>query len=413
MRACSLRHPPLQRGGGVEGGGVFPKAANTAVLKSHCGCLPPDILNQMHGNHADHGGQFFDDIGSRFDHLERRSNIINADVLDAWYDPSPRVIKAISDHLPWLIKTSPPTHGDGLRRTIAETRNIPSEAILTAGGSSQLIFALLPHLVPPASEALTLEPCYGEYTHFLETVLQPKLQRFILSPSLKFNPNWDEVNERARDAAFVGIVNPNSPTGNIWDKHEILRLRETMTKNSILWVDETYTDFAGEEHTLEAEASQTPNLIVCKSMSKFYALSGLRIGYVVAHPDLISRLEKFLPPWSVGLVAQVAGVNALLDLDYYRAKAVETAHLRTELETAISQLKGVTLFPSTANFLMVELGAPHTAAAVTTAMRNFGVHVRNCASMGESLGDRFIRVAVKNRSDNHRIVEVLRECLSE
>lgn len=367
----------------------------------------------MHGKHADHGGQFFDDIGTCFDHLEGRSNIINADVLDAWYDPSPRVIKAISDHLPWLTKTSPPTHGDGLRRTIAETRNLPSEAILTAGGSSQLIFAFLPRIVVPGSEALTLEPCYGEYTHFLETVLQATLQRFVLSTSQKFNPNWDEVNERAREAAFVGIVNPNSPTGNIWHKDEILRLRETMNKNSILWVDETYTDFAGEEHTLESEASKTSNLIVCKSMSKFYALSGLRIGYIVAHPDLISRLEKFLPPWSVGLVAQVAGVNALLDLDYYRAKAVETALLRTELETAISQLEGVTVFPSNANFIMVELAAPHSAGAVTTAMRNSGVHIRNCASMGDSMGDRFIRIGVKNRSDNHSILEALTEALKE
>ena len=87
-----------------------------------------------------HGGAFFDAIGDRFDDLSRIQTVINADVLDAWYDPAPEVQKMITNELPWTIKTSPPTRAEGLIKVIAENRNVSNNSILPGAGSSDLIF---------------------------------------------------------------------------------------------------------------------------------------------------------------------------------------------------------------------------------------------------------------------------------
>jgi len=89
---------------------------------------------------CNHGGAFFGAIGEDFRCLERRHEVINADVLDAWFAPSPRVVSAVSDHLSWLLRTSPPTSCAGMVRAIASARNIPAECVVPAAGSSELIF---------------------------------------------------------------------------------------------------------------------------------------------------------------------------------------------------------------------------------------------------------------------------------
>src|SRR5204863_5230528 len=96
--------------------------------------------------HASHGGASFDALGTDFQRLDRRGDIVNADVLDAWYDPSPRAVAAIAEHLPWLLRTSPPTHADGLRRAIAQARGLALENVMVGAGSSALAYMALPHV---------------------------------------------------------------------------------------------------------------------------------------------------------------------------------------------------------------------------------------------------------------------------
>jgi len=113
-----------------------------------------------------HGGAFFEAVGAKFDALDRSSRIINADVLDAWFPPSPKVLAALTDYLPWLLRTSPPTGCEGLIETIAEVRGIRRENILPGAGSSDLIFRALRQWITPTSHALILDPTYSEYATY-------------------------------------------------------------------------------------------------------------------------------------------------------------------------------------------------------------------------------------------------------
>ena len=94
------------------------------------------------GDRCYHGGAFFEAVGEGFDNLGRHEGIVNADVLDAWFPPSPSVIAALTDHLPWLVRTSPPTHADGLIAAICKEFGLRDENICVCAGSSDLIFRL-------------------------------------------------------------------------------------------------------------------------------------------------------------------------------------------------------------------------------------------------------------------------------
>ena len=108
-----------------------------------------------------HGGAFFEAIGDEFETLEAASRVISADVLDAWFDPAPAVLDALREHLPFALRTSPPTNAEGMQRVIARSRGVPAESVLVGSGSSDLIFLALRHWLTPASRVLILDPMYG------------------------------------------------------------------------------------------------------------------------------------------------------------------------------------------------------------------------------------------------------------
>ena len=161
-----------------------------------------------------HGGAFFSAIGEAFDRLDRKDTVINADVLDAWFDPAPSVLRKLVDHLAFAVKTSPPTQSEGLQRTIAATRGIAEPSILPGAGSSDLIFAGLKHWVTPQSRVLILDPMYGEYAHVLEEVIGARIDRCRLSRALNYDIDGPSLAAQlATGYDWVVLVNPNSPTG--------------------------------------------------------------------------------------------------------------------------------------------------------------------------------------------------------
>ncbi|HVL38171.1 MAG TPA: histidinol-phosphate transaminase [Fimbriimonadaceae bacterium] len=355
--------------------------------------------------HADHGGAFFEAIGARFDHLGRRRSVINADVLDAWYDPAPRVVRALSEHLPWLIKTSPPTHAEGLVEEVCARRGLDPDHVLLGAGSSSLMYLALPNLVSDGAKVLLPDPMYGEYGHLFGKVLDVRLDRLPLSEAAAFSLDVDEVARRARDASLVVLVNPNSPTGTFVSPSEIRRLLTMLEPHTRLWVDETYVDFVGPGESAEPLVSIHPNLLVVKSLSKFYALSGMRAAYLVADPELLLSLRALTPPWSVGLLAQVAAVMALSDPGYYEARRQETVLLRQELAQELDAL-GLTPFPSVTNFLLVRLPEPR-AQSLTHLLAASDVYIRNCDSISELFAGQFVRIAVKEGEVMRRLVEAV------
>jgi histidinol-phosphate/aromatic aminotransferase/cobyric acid decarboxylase-like protein len=353
-----------------------------------------------------HGGAFFEAIGADFGSLERHRSVINADVLDAWFPPAPGVLAALRDELPWLLRTSPPTGCEGLIAAIAGARGVAEASVLPGAGSSDLIFRALPRWLHRGSRALLLDPTYGEYAHVLEKVIGCTVERLRLERSAGYAVDLGKLLLMVAEGPdVVVIVNPNSPTGRGLRRDEMEVLLEAAPPRTRVWVDETYIDYTGE--SVEGLVCRYDNLIVCKSMSKVYALSGARVAYLCAGPHQLEELRAHTPPWVVSLPAQVAAVKALADPDYYTARRDETHRMRARLAVALAAL-GWDVVPGAANFLLCHLPEVGPAARdLVASCREQGLFLRDAAAMGSGLGERAIRIAVKDVATNRRMIGIL------
>lgn len=363
---------------------------------------------------AYHGGAFFNAIGEDFSKFELSQLIVNADVLDAWFDPSPKALKKIRQYLPYIMKTSPPTHCKGLIKTISKYRKIPKENILVSGGSSDIMFSFFPNLLGKGKKVLILDPMYGEYAHIFQHVLEVELERFKLNKEEDFVVNSDRLLteiQRLRPDMLV-LVNPNSPTGKYLPKKEFIKILKSTPATTLVVIDETYIDYVNPKHSLEVEVKNYKNLVVIKSMSKVYALSGARVGYLVADVEIIDQITQFIPPWPVSMVGQIAGVEALKDIKYYQGKYQETHQLRKQLINGLQKIKGLKIYDSVANYVLVELLDSQVKAGwLVNRLRKQTIFIRDCNSMSSQFENRFIRITVKEAKTNKKIIEAIKKAI--
>jgi histidinol-phosphate/aromatic aminotransferase/cobyric acid decarboxylase-like protein len=367
-----------------------------------------------------HGGAFFAAIGEEFDRLERRGSIVNADVLDAWFPPSPRALRALRGALPWIVRTSPPTQGDGLRRVIARVRDVPPESIVLGAGSSDLIYRALPRWAGPRTRALVLDPTYGEYAHALERVVGCRVERFEVSRAEGFRLDLGRLAGRVGRGAIdlLVLVNPDNPTGRHVPRGELERWLRALPRSTRVWIDEAYVDYVGRDQSLERFAAASANVVVVKSLSKGLALSGARAAYLVAPPPLAEDLRRATPPWVVSLPAQVAAVAALLDPGYYARRLAQTSSLRERFVARLARLarrSGFVVDPGIANWVLLHLDAARspTAAQVVESCARRGVFLRDAGATSRSLGERVLRIAVRPVAEQRRIVAALGAALTD
>ena len=362
---------------------------------------------------AYHGGAFFDAIGREFDHLERIDDIISADVLDAWFPPAPGVLQALSERLEWTVRTSPPTGSEGLIARIAAARGVALEAVLPGAGSSSLIFLAMRQWLTRASRTLTLDPTYGEYAHVFDNVINCRTTRFRLKREDDYQVDLGGLEtELEKEYDLCVIVNPNNPTGRQSPRSALEEVLKRVPEETTIWLDETYVDYVDPNESLERFAAASRNVVVCKSMSKAYALSGLRVGYLCGPPQLIEPLRTITPPWSVSLPEQLAAVMALQDTDYYRMRYAETCRLRESLASALSHVVGMDVVPSVGNYLLCHIPDDGPSAkSLLEACRKQGLYLRDAGITSPTLGDRAVRIAVKDAATNRRIVDILQRVI--
>ncbi|YCM43457.1 histidinol-phosphate transaminase [Verrucomicrobiaceae bacterium 227] len=355
-----------------------------------------------------HGGSFFPAIGTRFQTLDRKDDIINADVLDAWFPPAPGVIDSLTKDLPWLLRTSPPTHCEGLVQTIARARGVDSRNILPGAGSSDLIFRAFREWLTKDSRVLILDPTYGEYIHVLENIIGCQVSRLKLDQNSHYDLDPGILQkELSSNYDLIVLVNPNSPTGRHIPAEKLQAILRTAPPSTRIWIDETYIDYLSKSESLEQFAADRENVIVCKSMSKVYALSGARAAYLCAAPHHLKSLRAITPPWVIGIPSQLAAVRALEDPHYYQIRYQQTHHLRNELAAGLKQLAWHPI-PGVANFILCQL--PHHGPSpheIITKCQRMNLFLRDPGSMGSPSLQRLIRIAVKDAPTNARMLEIL------
>jgi len=322
-------------------------------------------------------------------HAEQRGAIC-CDVLDAWFDPSPMAIQDMAgDGL--AMKTSPDVLAKPLINAIAGARQIDPHCISVGAGSSELMYRVLPGLYGDG-ETVVLDPTYSEYPHLLQRDGRP-IRRVSLCKENGFRASVKDIVVASADASLVILVNPNNPTGQALSRLEILELRNCLQSKATLWIDEAYVDYCPPGTSVEIDACDVEGLYVLKSMSKAYALSGVRAAYIVSSKSRTQESRRRTPPWIVGTLAQAAAIAAIHDREYYSAKWAESAILLDEFASSVRDL-GLNVYCGHINAILVEVPFGSTSAQWAESLAKAGLIVRTPEGMGNVLTNRFIRIGL-------------------
>jgi threonine-phosphate decarboxylase len=322
--------------------------------------------------------------------------------------PSPRVLRALRSHLRWISRY-PEMQAQGLVRHLARFHGIPEEAIVVGNGSTALIYRLPYALL--VKSALVLHPTFSEYERAFG-LGGCRIDMVMRDEANGFRAPWQRLFEGLRRGYGVVILcNPNNPTGDVMAKDELAEFVEEAARlGTVVVVDEAFMDFH-EEATLKHEVLRRGNLIVLRSMTKLYALAGLRLGFLVASPPLAKRVREADEPWSVSALAQLAGRESLKDRNYLRRTLELVATERQYLTEQLGVIPGLVVYPSVTNFLLMKITRPGwDAPRLQQGLIRHGMLIRDCRSF-PGLGGSFMRIAVRSRKENSRLLGALQGTL--
>ena len=349
--------------------------------------------------------------------LMREQGLSRAQVLDFSLDVNPLgfpevVQTTVRDHVEDL-RCYPDPDALALREAIAAYHEVPYETILPGNGSAELI--TLVTRFGPMANTLVIVPTFTEYAWAAEqagaTVVSHQLEE-----TRGFQPDFP-TDERVRDLDGVFLCNPNNPTGVALPKDRVLRLADRCRASGcLLIVDEAYVEFTDrpQDVTVLPEASQRDNLVVLRSLTKCFAVPGLRLGYLVASPALVETLRAKQQPWPLNTFALAVGVALLTQGDYLARSRQLMRELRDEFQPAITTIPGLRPFPTSVNFALCKIEpATITSSDLTQRLAGRGILIRDCDSFPGLEPGRFIRLAIRTREENNRLFSALREAFRD
>jgi len=319
--------------------------------------------------------------------------------------PPPGLIERLSERLS-AVMALPEADAASSRSLFAASAGLDPERVLAGAGTTQFIYALPQAL--GLRRALVLGPTYADYADACRTagvgyglLLSEEARSFT-----PFLPALESALE-GRDAVF--ICNPNNPTGALIPGEEI-RFLARRHPRTLFVVDESYLPFAPEGEGESLLGSEEPNLVVLHSLSKLFRIPGLRVGFLIGSRETALRVGRLMLPWSLNSLAQEA-VSFLLERPGAFAGFIgETrAFLSAERESlgkALGRLPGFRVYPSRTSFLLIRLPEGLRSGEVQSRLVRNRILIRDCANF-EGLSDRFIRVSLKDRETNGRLVEHL------
>lgn len=352
----------------------------------------------------DHGGNAFS--------AARQLGVTPNEIIDfsASINPlglSPLARKAIICALDTLVHYPDSSHHE-LRQALARHHNLPPANFAIANGSTELIYNL--PVILPGKKALIISPSFSEYVralaqHHWET------QHFILTPDSNFSIDTEQL-ERILSSGInvLYLCNPGNPNGSLYPQRVIEKIYSLcIASGTFLVLDEAFMDFC-EDASAKRFVVQGDNAIVLRSMTKFFGIPGLRLGYAICNSTLAERLDAMGGPWSVNNLALAAGVATLQDNRHNLQTTELIRQERRSLHEKLEQFPQFKVYPSSVNYLLVEIKEGLSARELRDRLLHHRILIRDCSSfMG--LTGAFFRVAVRTRLENDRLLDCLKRIL--
>ncbi|NEQ51751.1 MAG: threonine-phosphate decarboxylase [Leptolyngbya sp. SIO3F4] len=311
--------------------------------------------------------------------------------------PPQSVLMALTENLQNLTAYPDPSYTQ-LRSALSNFHNLPIEWILPGNGAAELLTWIGRELAQLGATYL-VTPAFADYQRSLDTFNA----KFIPVPmDLGTEPPKASITVSANCGLLLN--NPHNPTGTLTRRDDLIPYLEQF---SLVVVDEAFMDFLppDQQQSLLDVILDFPNLIVLRSLTKFYSLPGLRLGYVIGHPDYLNRWQQWRDPWPVNTLAEVAAIAALKDHTFQQQTWDWLPPSRDALRTGLQKLPGLTPLAGAANFLLVKTEIPSTQLQ-RELLKLHQILIRDCLSFPE-LGENYFRVAVRLPEENNQLLNAL------
>jgi threonine-phosphate decarboxylase len=308
--------------------------------------------------------------------------------------PSPKAIEAIRNGLD-RVQAYPDENPVCLVDAISRRIHVPVRYILAGNGATELLYFWLRTLRPRT--ATLVVPTFTEYRKALEAA-GTEVHTIQLDEADHFR-----IPRTVADTDVIIITNPNNPTASYAPPEEMLDWLRGFPASTQLFVDEAFVDFTAQR-SLVLQIERLPNLWVLRSMTKFYALPGLRLGFLagLGVPSAAKRRE----PWQVNTLAELAGIASLEDQAYQEATMQLIQRERIWMWKQLQDIPGIQAFPSVANFFLIRAACDATLDQLIEEASASRMLIRDCRDI-EGLDGPFFRIAIKTRLDNERLLHLL------
>ena len=361
---------------------------------------------------------FANDDAHRLELIERRyggywryPGLVDFCYLVNPYYPSTKMIAEMKASVETLLTQYP--SGMGVNSLLAAKYfSVKQENIIVGNGAAELINAFMSHV---SGKIGIVRPTFEEYPNRYDA-----LQTVVFVPQnydLSFTAD-DLINYFGdKDIRLLVLINPDNPTGNYIPYSDLLRLvRWSAEKSICLLVDESFVDFASEENTLidQIILNENPQLVVMKSISKSYGVPGLRLGVLASSDrELIAAMKKDVSIWNINSFAEFyMQIAEKYKKDYEIAK-VEFRKERNRFMNALSCIEGLRVYPSEANYFMIELlNGLSSRVMAKYLLSHHNLFIKDLSAKIKRDNRQFIRVAVRNSADNDLLVSSMRQYLS-
>ena len=326
--------------------------------------------------------------------------------------PSPRVLESIKESFGQL-PLYPDSNSTALREAIAcHYGDIDKRNIIVGNGSTELIYLFAEVFLRRGDVALVPSPTFGEYENAVQRT-GGKIKYVKLGRDFDVKPNSFKLEMKGAKAVF--LCNPNNPTSMLMPRQNLVEIVENaLEEDVVVFLDEDFIEFvdAEKQYSLVDEIDKFPNIFVLRTFTKFYGLTGLRVGYGIADGDTINVLFRGKMPWNVNSLAQVAAIAALSDEEHSKKTRDIVKSERGFLKRELAQIRGFTVFPPEANFIFINIRQSGlTAAQLKERMLKHGLLIRDCSSF-RGLDEYYVRVAVRTPRENEKLIEAFREVLN-
>ena len=331
----------------------------------------------------EHGGQIYDAAGKAGDWLDFSANINPLGL-------SEKIFQTLTENLRGVVNYPDPNAAE-LKRAISARYGVPEKNLVVLNGAAEF-FYLYFNATRPARVVIPA-PSFSEYERAARAA-GCDVKIFFTEADENFSLDVDKLEVNPSDCVIIG--RPNNPTGNFIAAEKILRLAEVAS----VVVDESFIDFLDAESVRKFASEK---ISVVQSLTKIFAIPGLRLGFAVVEENFARRLNLSKDVWNVNFLAQKAGVAALNDEDFLRRTR---AWLELEKKFFVERLKnfrGVKVFPPTANFVLFR---HERAEKILHELRREKILLRSCANFA-GLDENYLRSAIRSREENLRLFDAL------